>query len=58
MLTSVDVKFIAELHTRREARSPIAKEMWWSTHLRKFGNHVTVHRASERPSVRTTGIPM
>ena len=26
-----------------------------STHPRKFGNHVTVHRC---PSVRTTGIPM
>ena len=33
-------------------RSPIAKEMWQSTHLRKFGNHVTVHRASEQASYR------
>ena len=24
----------------------------------KFGNHVTVHRPTARPSVRTTGIPM
>ena len=29
-----------------------------STHPRKFGNHVTVHRTNERPSVLTTGIPM
>ena len=29
-------------------QSPIAKEMWQSTHPRKFGNHVTVHRASEQ----------
>ena len=28
-----------------------------STHPRKFGNHVT-DRPSDRPSVRTTGIPM
>ena len=32
--------------------SPIAKEMWQSTHPRKFGNHVTVHRASEQASYR------
>ena len=29
-----------------------------STHPRKFGNHVTVHRTNEQPSVSTTGIPM
>ena len=29
-----------------------------STHQRKFGIHVTVHRPPERPSVRTAGIPM
>ena len=30
-----------------------------STHPRKFGNHVTVHRSQPaRPSVRTTGKPM
>ena len=48
----------------REARqrSTMGKKMKWSTHPRKFGNHVTVHRLTarppERPSVRTTGIPM
>ena len=35
---------------KRSFRSPIAKEMWQSTHPRKFGIHVTVHRASDRPS--------
>ena len=29
-----------------------------STHARKFGKHVTVHRPPARPSVRTTGKPM
>ena len=30
-----------------------------STHPRKFGNHMTVHRPTARqPSVRTTGKPM
>ena len=29
-----------------------------STHPRKFGNHVTVHRPPARPSVPTTGQPM
>ena len=29
-----------------------------STHPRKFGYRVTVHRTNVRPSVRTTGIPM
>ena len=43
---------------RAPGRSPIDKETWKSSHPRKFGNHVTVHRASERPSVRTTGLPM
>ena len=40
----------------------MGKKMKWSTHPRKFGNHVTVHRLTarppERPSVRTTGLPM
>ena len=48
--------FIAELHAQLEAPrlggAPQLKEMWQSTHPRKFGNHGTVHR----PSVRTTGI--
>ena len=43
--------FLAELHARR--RSPIAGKIY-----RKFGNHVTVHRTTDRPSVHTTGIPM
>ena len=34
-------------------RSPIAKETWQSTHLRKFGNHLTEHRASEQASYRS-----
>ena len=29
-----------------------------STHSRKFGNHLTVHRPTARPFVRTTGKPM
>ena len=29
-----------------------------STHPRKFGNYVTVHRPPARPSVRTTGKPV
>ena len=28
-----------------------------SSHPRKFGDHVTVHRPTDRPSVRTTGTP-
>ena len=52
-------------------RSILLAELWrakracgapWvskSTHPRKFGNHVTVHRPQPaRPSVRTTGIPI
>ena len=43
-------------------RSTMGKKMKLSTHPRKFCNHVTVHqptyRPPERPSVRTTGIPM
>ena len=31
-------------------QSLIAMEMWYSTHPKNFGNHVTVHRESERPS--------
>ena len=48
----ITINFMAELwRAKRASGSP-----WVSkpTHLRKFGNHVTVHR----PSVRTTGIPM
>ena len=41
-------------------RSIMGKKMWLTTHPRKFGN--TSRRPSarppERPSVRTTGIPM
>ena len=29
-----------------------------STHPRKFGNQVTVHRTNDQPSIRTTGITM
>ena len=28
----------------------MGKKMWKSTHPRKFGNHVTVHRPPDRPS--------
>ena len=40
----------------REVRhwSTVGKKMKYSTQPRKFGNHVTVHRPPERPSVRTT----
>ena len=36
----------------REARqrSTVGKKMKQSTHARKFGNHVTVHQPSDRPS--------
>ena len=42
----------------REARPSGAPWVSKSTYPRKFGNHVIVHRTNERPSVRTTGIPM
>ena len=42
----------------REARTSGAPWVSKSTHPIKFGNHVTVHRTNERPSVLTTGIPM
>ena len=41
---------IAELRAKRASGAPWVNK---STHPRKFGNHVT-----DRPSVRTTGIPM
>ena len=40
--------------TKRACGAPWVNK---STHPRKFGNHVT-DRPSDRPSVRTTGIPM
>ena len=48
---------IAELSRTQSSGSgaPCVKK---SIHPRKFGNHVTVHRPPERPSVRTTGKPM
>ena len=50
---------IAELsRAKRAQRSTMGKKMWSSTHPRKFGNHVTVHRRPERPSVCTTGLLM
>ena len=39
----------------REARASGAPWVSKSTNPRKFGNHVTVHRRNEGPSVRTTG---
>ena len=42
----------------REVRASGAPWVSKSIHPRKFGNHVTVHRTNERPSVRSTGIPM
>ena len=54
LLLSLWNSLIAELHAR--ASSPLLSK---STHPRKFGNHVTVHRpTARRPSVRTTGKPM
>ena len=48
---------IAELWRAKPAYG--APRVSKSTHPRKFGNHVTVHRPPARcPSVRTTGIPM
>ena len=41
-------EFIAELS--REARASGAPWVSKSTHPRKFGNHVTVHRTNDRPS--------
>ena len=40
---------------KRATRGPSVNK---STHPRKFGNHVTERPATDRPSVRTTGIPM
>ena len=50
-------QLIAELwRAKRACGAPWVSK---STHPRKFGNHVTVHRPQPaRPSVRTTGIPM
>ena len=42
----------------REAGASGAPWVSKSTHPRKFGNHMTVHRTNELPSVRATGIPM
>ena len=55
--TSYDYfSFIAELwRAKRACGAPWVSK---STHPRKFGNHVTVHRPPPCPSVRTTGIPM
>ena len=49
-------KLVAELwRAKRACGAPWVSK---STHPRKFGNHVTVHRPQPaRPSVRTTGIP-
>ena len=48
-------RLVAELwRAKRAGRAPWVSK---STHPRKFGNHVT-DRPSDRPSVRTTGIPM
>ena len=41
-------------HAKRACGAPCENK---STHPKKFGNHVT-DRPSDRPSVRTTGIPM
>ena len=51
------MRIIAELwRAKRACGAPWVSK---STHPRKFGNHVTVHRLQPaRPSVRTTGIPM
>ena len=48
---------LAELwHAKRAWGAPWVSK---STHPKKFGNHVTVHRPQPaRPSVRTTGKPM
>ena len=50
-------EFVAELwRAKRACEAPWVSK---STHPRKFGNHVTVHRPPARcPSVRTTGMPM
>ena len=46
-------RVIAELHARRFAlRVNGAPQLSKSTHPRKFGNHMTVHRPSERASAR------
>ena len=50
-ILNVTLQLIAELDARG---APLLRK---STHPRKFGNHVT-DRPTDRPSVRTTGIPM
>ena len=42
----------------RAKRSSGAPWVSKSTHPRKFGNQVTVHRTNDRPSILTTGITM
>ena len=57
LFQSVFSLFVAELwRAKRACGVPLVSK---STHPRKFGNHVTVHRPQPaRPSVRTTGKPM
>ena len=46
-------KIIAELlRAKRAHRSTMGRKMWLTTHPRKFGNHVTVHRPTARPPER------
>ena len=49
---------IAELsRAKRAQRSTMGKKMWLTTHPRKFGNYVTVHRPTDRPTDRPPDRP-
>ena len=56
MIVMTMMIMIAELwRAKRACGAPCVSK---STHPRKFGNYVTVHRPPSRLSVRTTGKPM
>ena len=66
IFSTISLKFKCKISVQKEVihsgapRAKRASGSPWvnkSTHARKFGNHVT-GRPTERPSVRTTGIPV
>ena len=53
LFESSQLTIMAELHAR--GQSPIAKKIWLSIHVRKFGSHVIV-RPTVRPHHRATNV--
>ena len=49
---NANTNLIAELAREARQRSTMGKKMKQSTHPRKFGNHVTVHRPTAHPRDR------